>query len=194
MTPAEKPRDAARTLRFANFTSDGKNTTAAPIPVEAPAPRTKSNAGTTFSLSYDDMMNAFWFLLLCFEFNKTIVEGGDVPIGSINCGQQVLHNTNSRCPYGFLIPRDAPSQVFVASWKKFFLQPKNYQLAYIRFWTLRIKDRKLLAEKSMMEGFPRRHTWNRTCSRKMRIRLLFDIRVRAYIWVTNDWIFIGNHY
>ena len=53
MTPAEKPRDAASTRRFASFTRDGKNTTAAPIPVEAPAPRTKSKAGTRFSFGYD---------------------------------------------------------------------------------------------------------------------------------------------
>jgi len=56
MTPAEKPRDAARTLRLASFTSDGMNTTAAPIPVEAPAPATRSNAGRTFSLLYDVMI------------------------------------------------------------------------------------------------------------------------------------------
>lgn len=53
MTPAENPRDAARTLRLASLTSDGMNTTAAPIPVESPAPRTKSSAGTTFSFGYD---------------------------------------------------------------------------------------------------------------------------------------------
>ena len=64
ITPAAKPRDDARTLRLASFTSHGMNTTAAPIPVEAPAPRTTSNAKPTlpFFSSADDAMVEFRIL------------------------------------------------------------------------------------------------------------------------------------
>jgi hypothetical protein len=50
MTPAEKPSDAARVLRFATRTRDGINTTEAPIPVATPATNTRPNAIPTFSL------------------------------------------------------------------------------------------------------------------------------------------------
>lgn len=54
MTPAEKPRDPARTFRLASFTSDGMNTTEAPSPVAAPAAATRPIATPTFS--FVDMM------------------------------------------------------------------------------------------------------------------------------------------
>ena len=54
MTPAEKPSEPARTLRDASFTTFGKNTTAAPRPVEAPAPATRANAMPT--LSFPDVI------------------------------------------------------------------------------------------------------------------------------------------
>jgi hypothetical protein len=60
MTPAEKPRDAASTRRLVIFTTDGKNTTAAPKPVEAEAPKT--NAKAIPALSWVDIMeeNPMW--------------------------------------------------------------------------------------------------------------------------------------
>lgn len=53
MTPAEKPRDPARTRRDASFTMDGKKTTAAPSPVEAPAAITSPMATPAFSFVLD---------------------------------------------------------------------------------------------------------------------------------------------
>ena len=50
MTPALKPKADARTLREANFTSDGKKTTAAPNAVAKPAAATSANATPTFGL------------------------------------------------------------------------------------------------------------------------------------------------
>mmetsp|Transcript_17476 Transcript_17476/g.49904 ORF Transcript_17476/g.49904 Transcript_17476/m.49904 type:complete len:83 (-) Transcript_17476:81-329(-) len=47
MTPAENPSDDASTLRDANLTIEGKNTTAAPIPVEALAAMTSPKAMAT---------------------------------------------------------------------------------------------------------------------------------------------------
>lgn len=48
MTPAEKPNEAPKTRREAIMTRLGKKTTAAPKPVEAPAPKTKQMATITF--------------------------------------------------------------------------------------------------------------------------------------------------
>ena len=55
MTPALKPRADAKTLREANFTSDGKNTTDAPTAVARPAATTRANATPTFGL-FTDML------------------------------------------------------------------------------------------------------------------------------------------
>ena len=49
MTPAENASDDANTSRLAILTSDGINTTAAPIAVANPAPITNPNANATFS-------------------------------------------------------------------------------------------------------------------------------------------------
>ena len=47
MTPAEIPREDARTLRDASFTRRGKKTMAAPTAVDAPAASTAPNAMPT---------------------------------------------------------------------------------------------------------------------------------------------------
>jgi hypothetical protein len=47
ITPADRPNDAASTRREVSFTSDGKNTTDAPIAVAAPAPQTRAKAMPT---------------------------------------------------------------------------------------------------------------------------------------------------
>ncbi len=56
MTPAEIPKDDARTLREASFTSLGKNTMAAPTAVEAPAAITAPKARPTLLLCVSTMM------------------------------------------------------------------------------------------------------------------------------------------
>ncbi len=56
MTPAEIPKDDARTLREASFTSLGKKTMAAPTAVEAPAAITAPNAIPTLLLCVSTMM------------------------------------------------------------------------------------------------------------------------------------------
>eukprot|EP00554_Chaetoceros_debilis_P008613 CAMPEP_0194098754 /NCGR_PEP_ID=MMETSP0150-20130528/72_1 /TAXON_ID=122233 /ORGANISM="Chaetoceros debilis, Strain MM31A-1" /LENGTH=51 /DNA_ID=CAMNT_0038784835 /DNA_START=109 /DNA_END=260 /DNA_ORIENTATION=+ len=50
MTPADIPREEARTLLEASLTSRGKKTMAAPTAVEAPAAMTAPKATPTFSL------------------------------------------------------------------------------------------------------------------------------------------------